>query len=200
MHPMAPKPECLRCGQRVGWVGVGVNLAMVAMKIVVGITAGSRACLAEGIIALPIQKVDTVSHIPGIGALHTINGEFGISRAQRKKAYDHGTPLHRILTQPLYFRESLFPFNLVESFVERFAFRYQELGNPAVAPLVVRAVEMEGVPRGSQSGALFTGNDRHVPDIGDFISSIAADKDVIRITEFSRFINGPVYLCIIYGG
>jgi cation diffusion facilitator family transporter len=33
----------------VGWVGIGVNLAMVAMKVVVGISAGSRACLADAL-------------------------------------------------------------------------------------------------------------------------------------------------------
>ncbi len=43
------KPECIRCGQRVGWVGIGVNLVMVALKIIVGINAGSRACLADAL-------------------------------------------------------------------------------------------------------------------------------------------------------
>lgn len=43
------KPECIRCGQRVGWVGVGANLALVALKVVVGITSGSRACLADAL-------------------------------------------------------------------------------------------------------------------------------------------------------
>lgn len=49
MAVMAFRSECLRCGQRVGWVGIGVNLAMVVVKIFVGITAGSRACLADAL-------------------------------------------------------------------------------------------------------------------------------------------------------
>ena len=43
------KPECLRCGERIGWIGIGVNLAMVSLKILVGITAGSKACLADAL-------------------------------------------------------------------------------------------------------------------------------------------------------
>jgi len=33
----------------VGWIGIGANLAMVVLKIVVGLTAGSRACLADAL-------------------------------------------------------------------------------------------------------------------------------------------------------
>lgn len=43
------RPECLRCGARVGWVGVVVNLIMVILKVVVGVTAGSKACLADAL-------------------------------------------------------------------------------------------------------------------------------------------------------
>ncbi len=43
------KPECLQCGQRVGWIGVGVNMALVALKVMVGISAGSKACLADAL-------------------------------------------------------------------------------------------------------------------------------------------------------
>ncbi len=43
------KPGCMQCGRRVGWVGIGVNLVMVVMKIVVGLSAGSRACLADAL-------------------------------------------------------------------------------------------------------------------------------------------------------
>lgn len=49
MAVLAFRPECLRCGQRVGWIGVGANLAMVVMKFFVGITAGSKACLADAL-------------------------------------------------------------------------------------------------------------------------------------------------------
>jgi cation diffusion facilitator family transporter len=43
------KSNCLRCGRRAGWVGVWVNVAMVILKVTVGITAGSRACLADAL-------------------------------------------------------------------------------------------------------------------------------------------------------
>ena len=43
------KPECIRCGQRVAWVGVGATLFMVVLKIIIGITSGSKACLADAL-------------------------------------------------------------------------------------------------------------------------------------------------------
>ena len=43
------KPECIRCGQRVGWVGIGANVVLVVLKVVVGLSAGSRACLADAL-------------------------------------------------------------------------------------------------------------------------------------------------------
>jgi cation diffusion facilitator family transporter len=43
------RPECKRCGERVGWIGIGVNLVMVILKLVVGFTAGSKACLADAL-------------------------------------------------------------------------------------------------------------------------------------------------------
>jgi len=41
--------KCEICGQRVAWVGIWVNLVMVVMKIIVGITSGSKACIADGL-------------------------------------------------------------------------------------------------------------------------------------------------------
>jgi cation diffusion facilitator family transporter len=43
------RPECLVCGQRIAWVGIAVNLVMVALKVLVGIAAGSKACLADAL-------------------------------------------------------------------------------------------------------------------------------------------------------
>lgn len=44
-----PRPECIRCGARVGWVGIVANVLMVALKVAVGLSAGSRACLADAL-------------------------------------------------------------------------------------------------------------------------------------------------------
>ena len=41
--------KCETCGQRVAWVGIWANLIMVIMKITVGITSGSKACIADGL-------------------------------------------------------------------------------------------------------------------------------------------------------
>jgi len=41
--------KCIKCGQRVAWVGIGVNLVMVVMKLIVGVTSGSNACIADGL-------------------------------------------------------------------------------------------------------------------------------------------------------
>ena len=49
LRELTIRPACVRCGQRVGWIGVGVNLAMVALKVLIGITAGSKACLADAL-------------------------------------------------------------------------------------------------------------------------------------------------------
>jgi len=41
--------KCEICRQRVAWVGIWANLIMVIMKIIVGITSGSKACIADGL-------------------------------------------------------------------------------------------------------------------------------------------------------
>jgi len=49
MSLQTARPECLHCGERIGWIGIGANLVMVVLKIMVGITAGSKACLADAL-------------------------------------------------------------------------------------------------------------------------------------------------------
>jgi cation diffusion facilitator family transporter len=49
MRQLTARPECLICGQRIAWIGIAVNLAMVALKVLVGVTAGSKACLADAL-------------------------------------------------------------------------------------------------------------------------------------------------------
>lgn len=44
-----PQKKCEICVQRVAWVGIWANLIMVIMKIIVGITSGSKACIADGL-------------------------------------------------------------------------------------------------------------------------------------------------------
>ncbi|MBF0232189.1 MAG: cation transporter [Desulfamplus sp.] len=41
--------KCEKCGERVAIVGIVTNVIMVIMKLVVGVTSGSKACLADGL-------------------------------------------------------------------------------------------------------------------------------------------------------
>jgi cation diffusion facilitator family transporter len=49
MNRTIVKTDCIRCGQLVGWVGIAVNLVMVFIKTVVGISSGSKSCLADAL-------------------------------------------------------------------------------------------------------------------------------------------------------
>lgn len=41
--------RCEQCGERVAWVGIWTNLALVVLKLVVGVTSGSKACIADAL-------------------------------------------------------------------------------------------------------------------------------------------------------
>ena len=41
--------ECEPCGERVAWVGIWVNLTLVVLKLIVGVTSGSKACIADAL-------------------------------------------------------------------------------------------------------------------------------------------------------
>lgn len=41
--------KCEKCGDWAGWIGVCVNLALVVMKVCVGLASGSKSCLADGL-------------------------------------------------------------------------------------------------------------------------------------------------------
>ncbi|MBF0100847.1 MAG: cation transporter, partial [Desulfobacterales bacterium] len=41
--------KCLQCSQRVALIAIGMNLTLVILKIVVGITSGSKGCIADGL-------------------------------------------------------------------------------------------------------------------------------------------------------
>ncbi|MBF0209268.1 MAG: cation transporter [Desulfamplus sp.] len=43
------RAKCERCGERVALVGIVTNVIMVIMKLIVGVTSGSKACLADGL-------------------------------------------------------------------------------------------------------------------------------------------------------
>lgn len=43
------KEQCLDCGTRVAWVGIWANVLLVFLKFFVGITSGSRACIADAL-------------------------------------------------------------------------------------------------------------------------------------------------------
>jgi cation diffusion facilitator family transporter len=41
--------RCEKCGNLAAWAGIWTNLVMVTLKIIVGITSGSKACIADGL-------------------------------------------------------------------------------------------------------------------------------------------------------
>lgn len=41
--------RCEKCGNLAAWAGIWTNLVMVVLKIIVGITSGSKACIADGL-------------------------------------------------------------------------------------------------------------------------------------------------------
>ncbi|MBF0509668.1 MAG: cation transporter [Deltaproteobacteria bacterium] len=41
--------KCERCGTRVAWAGIGTNLLLVSLKILVGLVSGSWACIADSL-------------------------------------------------------------------------------------------------------------------------------------------------------
>ncbi|MBF0376896.1 MAG: cation transporter [Desulfamplus sp.] len=43
------RAKCEKCGERVAIIGIVTNLILVVMKLVVGVTSGSKACLADGL-------------------------------------------------------------------------------------------------------------------------------------------------------
>ena len=40
---------CNRCGQRVGWISIGSNVSLTVLKLIVGLTSGSKAVLADAL-------------------------------------------------------------------------------------------------------------------------------------------------------
>jgi len=53
--------RCVACGERVGWIGLWVNCALVVLKISVGVTSQSRALLADAFYS--IKDMTTASAI-----------------------------------------------------------------------------------------------------------------------------------------
>ena len=41
--------KCEQCGEYVAWVGIWTNLTLVVLKVIVGITSGSKALIADGL-------------------------------------------------------------------------------------------------------------------------------------------------------
>lgn len=60
-----PGDNCMRCGTRVGWVGLCVDAVLVTMKITVGIKTGSRAVMADALYSM----IDVISAIMVIVSL-----------------------------------------------------------------------------------------------------------------------------------
>lgn len=43
------KIKCEKCGERIGFIGIGTNIIMMIVKLLVGVTSGSSACIADGL-------------------------------------------------------------------------------------------------------------------------------------------------------
>ncbi|MBF0202805.1 MAG: cation transporter [Desulfamplus sp.] len=43
------RAKCEKCGEKVATIGIVTNIILVIMKLVVGVTSGSKACLADGL-------------------------------------------------------------------------------------------------------------------------------------------------------
>ncbi len=41
--------QCKQCGERAAWAGIWTNVVLVSLKLIVGVTSGSKACLADGL-------------------------------------------------------------------------------------------------------------------------------------------------------
>lgn len=41
--------HCEKCGERAAWAGIWTNVILVVLKIIVGVTSGSKACIADGL-------------------------------------------------------------------------------------------------------------------------------------------------------
>jgi len=46
---MIDHSKCEKCGGKVAFVGIWVNVAMMVLKLVIGVTSGSKACIADGL-------------------------------------------------------------------------------------------------------------------------------------------------------
>jgi len=41
--------RCEKCGDRAAWAGIWTNVLLVILKMIVGVTSGSKACIADGL-------------------------------------------------------------------------------------------------------------------------------------------------------
>ena len=73
--------RCTSCGTRAAWIGLAGNTILAALKILVGILAGSKALVADGF----HSGGDAIGSIISIFSLRISN-----KRADESHPYGHG--------------------------------------------------------------------------------------------------------------
>lgn len=72
MRESMPKKDCNACAKKVVSVGIWTNALLVILKVIVGVTSGSKACIADGlhsasniVSAFAIQLTHRITRKPG---------------------------------------------------------------------------------------------------------------------------------------
>ncbi len=76
-----PEKSCEKCGARVAWVGIWTNLVLASLKMIVGVTSGSKALMADGL--------HSTSNIITASAI-LVSQKFGRKEANEEFPYGYG--------------------------------------------------------------------------------------------------------------
>lgn len=78
---LIPEKSCEKCSARVAWIGICTNLLLVFLKMIVGITSGSKALMADGL--------HSASNIITASAI-LVSQKFGRKEANEEFPYGYG--------------------------------------------------------------------------------------------------------------
>ncbi len=78
---LIPGKSCEKCGARVAWVGIWTNLVLASLKMIVGVTSGSKALMADGL--------HSTSNIITASAI-LVSQKFGRKEANEEFPYGYG--------------------------------------------------------------------------------------------------------------
>lgn len=73
--------SCEKCSARVGWIGIWTNLLLASLKMIVGVTSGSKALMADGL--------HSASNIITASAI-LVSQKFGRKEANEEFPYGYG--------------------------------------------------------------------------------------------------------------